>query len=329
MTRSLLKDPELVLVGCDASKYFIHLALTPNKELVPRCSETDAYLAAINAICRKYSVDLIMPNNSLEAHVLSAHRQHLEAAVFLPSTECLDSANSKWRSWHIWNQAGLPVPKTWLIQNSTDLEQVFSQLAERPIWVRGAGIPGKGIGGAALPCKSLTQAEAWIDFHHGWGAMIASEFLPGKNLTWIGLFEDGRLITSQGRERMAYVISHVSPSGVTGAPSISKTVHRDDLNELGLKAALAIDTQLTGVSFLDFKCNAQGLPFLTEMNAGRFGTTHHFYTEAGLNLPVLYAHLALGRPLPFQPKQYNAVPAGKLWIRTLDAGPVLLDESEI
>jgi carbamoyl-phosphate synthase large subunit len=65
------------------------------------------------------------------------------------------------------------------------------------------------------------------------------------------------------------------------------------------------------------------------MNAGRFGTTHHFYTEAGLNLPVLYAHLALGRPLPFQPKQYNAVPAGKLWIRTLDAGPVLLDESEI
>ena len=329
MTRSLLKDPELFLVGCDASPYFIHLALTHERALVPRCSEIDEYLDAVNLLCRRHSIDLIMPNNSLEAHVLSTHRSSLEAAVFLPKTDTLDRANSKWASWQIWNEAKLPVPRSWFIEGPSDMKRVFSELESRSIWVCGVGILGKGIGGAALLCKSFAQASAWIDFYHGWGAMMASEFLPGANLTWIGLWDKGTLITSQGRERLAYVIPHVSPSGITGAPAISKTVHREDLNILGPRASLAIDPQLSGVSFLDFKCNANDEPQITEMNAGRFGTTHHFYTEAGLNLPLLYLHLALEKTLPTQPSQYNAVPAGKVWVRTLDAGPVLLDESKI
>jgi carbamoyl-phosphate synthase large subunit len=269
-----------------------------------------------------------MPNNSLEAHVLSAERAQLAAPVFLPPTETLDKANSKWASWQIWHRAGLPVPATHLIEHQRDLERCFATLDSRPIWVRGAGIPGKGIGGAALPCRSIQQAEAWIDFHHGWGAMIASEYLPGANLTWIGLWQDGKLITSQGRERLAYVISHVSPSGVTGAPSISKTIHREDLNQLGYDASLALDPQLTGVSFLDFKCDAADRPQLTEMNAGRFGTTHHFYTEAGLNLPQLAAQVALHGAPAETPPQYNPLPAGLVWVRTLDAGPALLQADE-
>jgi len=321
-------DESLRLIGCDASPYYIHLALTHEKALVPPCSDKDAYLNAINALVKSHGIDLIMPNNSLEARVLSEEREQLAAPVFLPGVATLDIANSKWRSWQLWNAAGLPVPKTALLENNADLEQVFETLQSRPIWVRGAGIPGKGIGGAALPCHKLSHAQAWVDYYDGWGGMIASEYLPGKNLTWIGLWQDGQLITSQARERLAYVIPHVSPSGITGAPAISRTIHRDDLNELGPRASLEIDPALTGVSFLDFKCDNNDVPHLTEINAGRFGTTHHFYSAAGLNLPRMYVRLALGQQLESKPPQFNPLPAGLTWVRTLDAGPVLLQPDE-
>ena len=329
MTRSLRMDPELELVGCDASEYYVHLALTDSKALVPRCADRERYIAAIVTLCERHRVSLIMPNNSLEAHVLSAERDRLPAPVFLPKVCTLDKANSKWLSWQIWSEAGLPVPATWLIDTEDDLERIFGEHPGRPIWVRGAGIPGKGIGGAALPCRTLEHAHAWIDYYDGWGAMMASEYLPGDNLTWIGLWKDGQLVTSQGRRRLAYVIPHVSPSGITGAPAISETVHDAKLNEIGHAASLALDPELTGVSFLDFKADARGQLRITEMNAGRFGTTHHFYSAAGLNLPLLYVRLALDLPIEDPPPQFDAIPAGKVWIRTLDAGPVLLDRTEL
>ncbi len=330
MTRSLLMDDELRLIGCDASKYYVHLALTHQAAIVPRCSDRDHYISAVCALCEQYDVDLIMPNNSLEAHVLSAERERLSAPVFLPPAPTLDKANSKWRSYGIWRDAGLPAPESWLIDSHDDLKAIFDNHAGRPIWVRGAGIPGKGIGGAALPCRTLQHAEAWIDFYDGYGGMMASEYLPGDNLTWIGLWQDGQLITSQARRRIAYVIPHVSPSGITGAPAISETVLGGELNALGPKAALALDPRLTGVSFLDFKCDAEGAPRITEMNAGRFGTTHHFYSAAGLNLPLMYVRLALGLPLPDPPPpRFDALPPGLVWVRTLDAGPRLLQPGEV
>jgi carbamoyl-phosphate synthase large subunit len=159
--------------------------------------------------------------------------------------------------------------------------------------------------------------------------MMASEFLPGDNLTWIGLWNQGTLITSASRRRLAYVIPHVSPSGITGAPAISEIVHREDLNRLGMEAALTVDPKLTGVSFLDFKCDANGQPRITEMNAGRFGTTHHFYSVAGLNLPLMYVQLALTGSVTPAPTLHDPLPEGLTWIRTLDAGPVLLTREEL
>lgn len=330
MTRSLLAaDEPIFLVGCDASPYYIHLAETHVRATVPRCSDTEAYLAAVNALVDEHELHLVMPNNSLEAAVLSAHRDELRAPVFLPQPRTLAIANSKWESWKIWQAAGLPLPHTVLIETREDVVRAFEEIPSRPVWVRGAGIPGKGIGVASLPCRDADQAIAWIDYWQGWGGFIASEFLPGDNLTWIGLWKDGQLVTSQARRRVAYIIPHVSPSGITGAPAISHTVRRADLNELGPRATLAIDPAMDGVAFLDFKCDADDVPRLTEINAGRFGTTHHFYTAAGLNLPWLLAKLALDEPLPKGLPRHDPLPADLYWIRTLDAGPALVTGDDI
>jgi len=329
LTRSLrAMDLSTYLVGLDASPCYLHLALTDVRLLGPRRSDP-GYLAAVNAAVEAHSVDVIVPNNSLDGALLTRRRDDVRARTFLPSPEAFRTGQNKWESYQLFARCGLPVPLTRLLRAPGDLELVFQTTDSRPIWVRGAGIPGKGVGVASLPARTVQQAVQWVDFWEGWGHMIASEYLPGANLTWLGLWDRGNLVASQGRCRDAYVIPHVSPSGITGAPAISHTIHREDINQLGRKACLAVDPQFSGPAFVDFKEDAFDQPHITEINVGRFGTTHHFYSVAGANFPGLVVRLALGLDLPEWVKPCNVLPPDIYWIRTLDAGPVMVTRDQI
>jgi predicted ATP-grasp superfamily ATP-dependent carboligase len=330
MTRSLkLGYPDIFTAGLDASPWYIHLAETDVRGMAPRWSDEDQYLEAMEKAIKAHSIDLVFPNNSVDGEILSRRGGEISARTFLPSTKAFHVGESKWASWQVFKQAGLPVPKTWLINDSQDMAKVFQELETRPIWVRGAGIPGKGVGVASLPCKTLEQAIQWVDYWNGWGGMIASEFLPGDNLTWLGLYDHGQLIASQCRQRDAYVIPHVSPSGITGAPAVSHTVINQDLNRLGPAAVMAVDPHYHGPAFVDFKGDVEGAPRITEINVGRFGTTHHFYSVAGANFPCLLVALALGLPRPSWVKPTDVLPEGLYWIRTLDAIARLITKEEL
>jgi hypothetical protein len=331
LSRSLLlMTPQPFIVAVDASPYYVHLALGHVRGLVPRASDRQAYLDRIRELCVEHRIDLIIPNNSLEIAVLAEVADALPARVFLPAPPVLETANSKWASYEVWRDAGVPVPETRLIGCPEDLEAAFPELSrggESPVWVRGAGIPGKGIGVASLPCRTVAQGLEWVRYWDGFGGMIASEYLPGDNLTWMGLFDRGRLVTSQGRKRIAYVIPHVSPSGITGAPAISHTVSDPELNRLGELAVLTLDPAYHGVGFADFKGDAQNRPRVTELNAGRFGTTHFFYSAAGANFPETLVRLAMAWPVDVPLR--DALAPDLYWIRTLDAGPVLTTREAI
>jgi carbamoyl-phosphate synthase large subunit len=154
--------------------------------------------------------------------------------------------------------------------------------------------------------------------------MAASEYLPGANLTWMSGFAAGRLVACASRERLEYVLPHVAPSGVTGAPAVTRTVARADVRALAERAVRAVDERPHGVYFVDLKEDAAGAPRVTEINAGRCGTTVHFYTEGGYNFPWLLVQLAAGRAVEPLPDPAAAVEVDLYWVRTLDCGPVLV-----
>ncbi len=328
VARSLVQPPSSAkLFAVDSNRYFIHLSQAEQKAVIPSAAETQAYLKTIRTLVAEWKIDVIFPSNMLEVLVLARERETLGARTLLPSLSAIEIGADKWRTYEVLSKAGVPVPKTLLVKGPEDLKRVFSDFGD-PIWLRGSGIPGRGVGVASLPARTEAQAHAWLDYHQAWGMMTASEFLPGDNLTWMGLWKDGELIASQGRKRLAYVISHVSPSGITGAPSVSCTVHDERINEIGAEAMRLLDPQYTGVGFVDFKSDVTGDPKVTEVNVGRLGTTHYFYTEAGSNFPHWYVQLAMGEK-PQVSTHANVVPAGLYWIRTLDSEPALVKESEL
>lgn len=327
LTRSLHAIDGVETVGFDASPHYLHLAETKTRLLGPRRDDPD-FLHFVNRVVTEQSVDFIFPNNSLDGALLTRNASHLAAPVFLPSARAFDVGENKWETFLLLRKLGIPAPGTLLIDSPQDLEKALD-LFGSPIWVRGSGIPGKGVGVASLPARNLQQATAWVDYWSGWGKMAASQYLPGDNLTWLGVFDGGKLVASQGRQRDAYVIPHVSPSGITGAPAISHTVHRDDINALGPQVCLAVDPHFTGPAFVDFKGDENGEPQVTEINIGRFGTTHHFYTVAGCNFPQLVLALGLGLKTPDWAATENVLPADLFWVRTLDAGPALVTAPQL
>jgi carbamoyl-phosphate synthase large subunit len=70
------------------------------------------------------------------------------------------------------------------------------------------------------------------------------------------------------------------------------------------------------------------VPRITEINAGRFGTTIHFYTAAGVNFPYILLKIAFGEDYGDIP-DFNPLPENLYWIRTLDCGPVLVKKEDI
>jgi carbamoyl-phosphate synthase large subunit len=327
VTRSLRQAPvPLRLIGTDANRWHLPLALTDEVVLIPPAKDRDRYAAALQRLVDE-GVDVIVPTHPVEVRAVAELIEHgrlTGVAAALPRLEVLERADDKYSTQRAMQAAGVPVPRTDLLNGPEDLERAFREMP-LPIWVRGSGAPGLGLGGAALPCRDEGVARAWIDHHRGWGKMIACRFLPGRNLTWMCAFDRGRLLASAARERLEYVLPHVAPSGVTGAPAVTRTVHRSDLNEIGERAVRALDDRPHGVYFVDLKEDEQGVACLTEINAGRCGTTVHFYTEAGFNFPWLLVCLAAGRDLGWLPADpRDVVPADLYWVRTLDCGPVLV-----
>jgi carbamoyl-phosphate synthase large subunit len=325
--RSLKQAPiPLRLVGTDANRWHLPLSLADRTVLIPPAKDRERYAAALAALIAE-GADIVLPTHPVEVRAVAelVEGGRLSGArVCLPRLAVIEEADDKARTHAKLAAAGVPVPRTRLLAGPAALEQAFAELG-RPVWVRGTGAPGLGIGGAALPCQDPEVARSWIEHHRGWGKMAASEFLPGRNLTWMSAFREGSLLASAARERLEYVLPHVSPSGITGAPAVTRTVHRAELDDIGERAVRALDDRPHGVYFVDLKEDAGGLPRVTEINAGRCGTTVHFYTEAGFNFPWLLVCLAAGLDtswLPVSPR--NVVPADLYWVRTLDCGPVLV-----
>lgn len=329
VTRALrLADEEIFLLGTDANRYHVLLAETDARELIPSASDEGAFLACLRTLIAKYDIGMIIPTNGVEIRRLAGRDSDIPARLFLPKPETCAISNDKYRSYQLWASKGIPVPRTYVISTPEDLDRVFAEVETRPVWVRGSGVPGIGIGVASLPCMEVRHAKAWVDHYKGWGKFIASEYLPGDNLTWLSVWNRGTLVCSVARKRISYVIPHVSPSGITGAPAVSHTIHRQDVNEIGVAAMRAVDEAPHGVFFIDFKCDAAGQPRITEVNGGRFGTTGpHFYAEAGFNIVHVVTRLAYGESVDVP--QFDALPPDLYWIRTLDCGPVLAKGSEI
>src|SRR5919108_3004432 len=328
---SLRLAPEpFFVVGSDTSKYHLELAPVDARYLLPR-AEDPGYLDELNALVEKEELEVVHPQPEQEVLVLARERRRVRAATLLPGAEAVALCQDKAAFAARMAEAGLPTPQFARPDSEESLRDATASILDgrERAWVR--AVRGAGAR-ASLPVSSPDQAVAWVRYWSETRGLeiddfMVSEMLPGAEFAFQSLWLEGELVTSAARQRLEYVFGHLMPSGQSSSPSVARTVHRTDVNELASAAVLAADPSASGVFCVDLKEDADGSPLVTEINAGRFFTTSNFLAEAGANMPYEYVRMALGER-PEGLARHDAVEPDLYWIRMIDMGYKLVREGE-
>ena len=325
------------IVGTDYNKYHILYPDVDARYLTPRHSDR-SFIPRVAEIATKEKADFLHPQPSSEAYVISAKRDKVPCRVFLPPASVMRVGQDKLLSEKRLKAQGIPVAKTVPVKGKADIRAAFSKLGE-PLWVRarhGAG------GRLSLLCADATEARLWVELWVkrggvGYDEFILQEYLPGRNVAWDSIWKDGRLVTSYSRERLEYPFRHISPSGITGTPSVSRIIRYPRLNDLAQRAVKAVDPRPDGAYSVDAKESSDGTPCITEVDAGKFHSTmplwgyiavKHLGLPEYANLADLYVRLGMDEEVRDAPPQTDLLPEGYYLLRDMDVGAYLWREDD-
>jgi carbamoyl-phosphate synthase large subunit len=324
----------MFIAGTEANEYYLHLAPTDKRYLVPRAKEP-GYVDKLNEIIRKEKIDFLHVQPDVEVEVVSEKREKIEANVFLPSKKAVKACQDKLESAKVWKKKDVPVARIIELESEQDVDRAFEEFGS-PIWIRARqGAGGRG----STPADNRETALSWVSYWKSRNVdweFIAQEHLSGRNIGFHSLWKNGELVTSMARERIEYIYPYLAPSGIMGTPAVQKTVHDKAVNKIGTEAVLAIDSDFNGIACVDLKENRSGVPCVTEINPGRMFTTSFFFSYASkvlrkdycANIPYLYAKLAFKESVPDLQK-YDVLPEDVYWIRHMDAPARLVKDNKV
>lgn len=318
------------IVGADASAVKLHLSAADERAVIPLASDP-GWADAIAGLVAKHSIDVVWSQPDPEATALGAARDRVGAATFLPTQRALELAADKAAFADAMQAGGVDVPESRMFASWDDLRTNTAELLTRhpQVWVRAR----RGAGSrASLPVSTVTQAEAWVRWwvdEQGRSVddFMAAERLPGREFAYQSVWQDGRLIAGQARERVEYFYGFLTPHGQSSSPSVARTVKESAVDAVACAGILALDPHPHGVYCADIKTALDGTPKITEINAGRFFTTSNFFAHAGLNMPDMAIRAALGEPLT--PVGSSPLPADLYWVRMVDMGYVLVPGDDL
>jgi carbamoyl-phosphate synthase large subunit len=327
-------DRKYYVVGADFNRYHIVYPDVDARYLTPRHTDR-GFIAELRRVVERERIDFLHPQPSSEALVISRRKDMISARTFLPPARVMTVAQDKLASQRLLKKLGIPVAKTKAVKSTADVETAFKEIGG-PLWVRarhGAG------GRLSLLCSSAKEARHWIDLWTLRGVatdeFILQEYLPGRNVAWDSIWKSGKLVTSYARERLEYPFKHISPSGITGTPSVARIIHDDGVNRVSKEAARAIDEKPNGAYSIDLKESSSGQFCVTEVDAGKFHSTmplwgyiavKHLRMPWFANMADLYVRLGLGEQLEDTVPPFDLLPKDYYLLRDMDVGAFLWRE---
>ncbi len=289
------------------------------------------FAESLRRVIKGEKVDLVIPNSDHEVDVISRLRLKLPCHTFLPERPAVELCQDKYALGVFLESRGVPVAVTYPVTDPASIGAAFRRLAPRsPLWCRmraGAGSMG------ATPVGTPEQALGWIRYWEDMrgvspGSFTLSEYLPGRDFACQSLWRDGQLILIKTVERLSYFGGWNRASGVSSIAALAKTVLEPRVVDVSARAIRALGTRVSGAFSVDLKENADGVPCVTEINAGRFITMMNLFDLAGKhNMSLTYVRLALGEPVEIR-EEYDTV-SDYYFVRDVDTVPGIFHADEL
>jgi hypothetical protein len=142
------------------------------------------------------------------------------------------------------------------------------------------------------------------------------------------VWHNGDLLRAQSIEILSYFAAGNNPSGVFSLACLAKTVVATEALQVTLSAVRAIEQKPSGAFFVELRETADGVPSITEINAGRFPSGVTSLLAIGDdNMVAVFASAAIGDPITV------AEPLGSAQeyylVRDIDATPGVFSATDL
>jgi predicted ATP-grasp superfamily ATP-dependent carboligase len=235
---------------------------------------------------RPYRMLLPMEDETLEH--LSLHREAFSRLTYLPivSHEKLTQVRRKDHVLEVAEHLGIPVPRTWVIQDLSELDRIKDQIPY-PAVIKPT--VGSGAVGVRYPEDAHALVREYRAVHRAFPFPMIQERIP-RNGTGFGA---SFLMDEKGRVKASFVHKRLREYPVSGgASTLRESVRRDDIRDMG--RALLEALGWFGVAMVEFKLDPRdNKPKLMEVNP-RFWGSLALAVVSGVNFPYLLYRLARG-----------------------------------
>lgn len=289
--------PKPHVVGVNDDRFVLKLSIADIGYLSPDPASR-GFTGALLDIIKRERINVVMATDDNAVKALSDHRRRYPIDLLLPRRKTIDLCQDKYTLNVFLRSRDIPAPRTFEVRSLRGLDKIFASFSnEGLLWCR-ARRGSRSL--AATPVASVEQARAWItQWRDIQGVKVSdftlSEYLPGRHFIVQSVWHKGRLLRAQAIEVLSYFAAGNNPSGVFSLSCLAKTVVAPDALEGALSAVQALERAPSGAFFVELKEAADGVPSITEINAGRFPSGVTALLAVGNdNMVAAFASTAIG-----------------------------------
>lgn len=318
------------IVGVHHDRFTLRVSSADRNYPCPAPASAE-FIPAITQIIRRERVNVVVPTDDDVVKALSDARDRFPVGLLLPRRETIDLCQDKFALSEFFRGRKIPVPRTYAVRSLRGLEGIFARFPRgNLLWCR-ARRGARSLG--AAPVITVEQARAWISLWRDLRGVAVSDFtlgeyLPGRHFLVQSVWCEGRLLRAQATEVLGYFAAGNNPSGVFSLSCLAKTVVADEALRTALDAVHALERRPAGAFSVELKETADGVPAITEINAGRFPAGITALLAIGEdNMVGLFAAAAVGNPAT------AAEPLGSATeyylVRDIDSEPRVFSAAEL
>jgi len=253
----------------------------------PRLS-SHKFLEFTHDLLTKTPFRMLLPMEEDTTDLLSGHLDTFSRLTYLPipPKDKFTQVRNKANIIRLAERLGIPVPRTWHIQDLSQLDNI-ANILPYPVVIKPQ--ISSGAVGVAYPKNQQELKKTYQIIHQQFPFPMIQEFIPREGKGYGASF----LFDEQSRLKAGFVHKRLREYPVTGgASTLRVSIRHDDIYDMA--RTLLEKIGWFGVAMVEFKLDPRdGLPKLMEINP-RFWGSLSLAIHAGVNFPLLLHKMAMG-----------------------------------
>jgi carbamoyl-phosphate synthase large subunit len=281
--------------------------------------ESDDYIERINKICKKESVDVIIPQTTRETAELSKNLSKVDSKVTVSNSSAIEKANNKYELLKVCRELQVPCPEFFLVKSAGELRERAGQLGypANPVVVK----PPVSFGSRGF--RVLREKTSWdthrylsekpsstetsldelsiiLERGNDFPELLVTEFLPGSEYT----------VDAFSGEKTSVAIPRLRKEVVNGISFRTSLEYREDITNYSLE--IAKNLGLRYAFGFQFKLDGNNIPNILECNP-RVQGTMVASVFSGVNVIWMSVREAMGIPVKSIPNKLKKSEFYRYW----------------